>query len=103
MGEVWRGDTMPLPPRVTPTLATPLCWSILRSEHMHGNSKYTHGIYPRRTRDDCRNVFRGGCTFTLDDHFFGLRSIQTQVVFSSPCDNVREFIRCSVKTAGTNQ
>jgi len=24
MGEVWRGDTMPLPPRVTPTLATPL-------------------------------------------------------------------------------
>ena len=39
----------------------------------------------------------------MNDHFFGLRSIQTRVVFSGPCDNVLEFIRCSVKIAGTNQ
>lgn len=38
-------------------------------------------------------VFRGGCTFKLDDHFFGHRSIQTQVVSAT---NVTMFLNSSV-------
>src|SRR6218665_3385664 len=77
-----------------------MCWSILRSEPM----------VTLRIHSDSTLIAPGmiaGTSFMvplfLDNHFFGLGVIESQVAFGGPCGDVTEFLGSGVDVLRSNQ